>query len=123
MDVVSLTHKDFDKAIQEHDCVVVDFWASWCGPCKMFEPTYKKVSEKHPDVLFAKVDIEEEQQLAQDFQVRSIPYVMVFRGEFAVYAESGTQTQQSLNDIIEQAKKIDLDELRQSVQQKGTPQE
>lgn len=115
MGVVNLTAENFDETIQDNDCVIVDFWAKWCGPCLAFAPVFESLSEKHPQVVFAKVDIEKETTLADDFQIRSIPFLMIFRREFAVFAESGTQTQKSLDDLIAQAQAIDLAALRQSV--------
>ena len=115
MSVIELTADNFDETIQNNDCVIVDFWAKWCGPCLAFAPVFEELSEKHPKVVFAKVDIEKETSLADDFQIRSIPFLIIFRREFAVFAESGTQTQSSLDDLIKQAQAVDLEALRQSV--------
>lgn len=115
MGVISLTRETFDQTIQDNTCVVVDFWASWCGPCLAFMPTFEQISEKHPDVVFAKVDIEQEKQLMEDFQIRSVPFLMIFRQEFAVFAESGVQTGKSLDELVNDAKQIDIEELRQQL--------
>lgn len=115
MAVQELTQKEFDNTIQSNDLVVVDFWAKWCGPCLAFAPVFEKVSEMHPDVVFTKVDIEQEKQLAEDFAVRSIPTLMIFRREFAVFAEAGIQTQESLNNLIKDAKKISIEDLRKQI--------
>lgn len=115
MSVRTLTSKNFDDTIQNSKMVVVDFWAKWCGPCMAFAPVFEQVSMQHEDVTFAKVNIEEQTQLAEDFNIRSIPMLMIFRQEFAVFAESGIQTAESLNDLIEQARKIDITALRAKV--------
>ncbi len=115
MAILSLTKDSFDKVIQGNECVVVDFWASWCGPCLAFAPIFQEVSEKNPDVIFAKIDIEKEIELSEDFQIRSIPYLMIFRREFAVFAEAGVQTNSSLTQLVHDAKQIDIEMLRQQI--------
>ena len=121
MAVCNLVYSDFDKTVQSNDLVIVDFWASWCGPCLAFAPIFDEVSELHPDAVFAKVDIEKETQLAEDFSVRSIPMLMIFRREFAVFVESGIQTKTSLNELILEAKKIDIQALREQVSKQDNP--
>lgn len=115
MAITTLNQDNFDKVIRDSECVVVDFWANWCGPCLAFAPTFEALSNKNPDVVFAKVDIEQQQQLAEDFQIRSIPFLMIFRREFAVFAEPGVQTETSLQQLIDDAKQIDLSALRAQV--------
>lgn len=115
MSVINLNTEKFDEVIQENQVVVVDFWAKWCGPCLAFAPVFEEVSKSYSDVVFAKVNIEEEPQLADDFNIRSIPMLMIFRQEFAVFAESGIQTSDSLKDLIDQAKQIDVEVLRAQV--------
>jgi thioredoxin 1 len=121
MAVCDLIYDDFDKTVQSNDLVIVDFWATWCGPCLAFAPIFEEVSELHPDAVFAKVNIEKETQLAEDFSVRSIPMLMIFRREFAVFVESGIQTKTSLNELILEAKKIDIQALREQVSQQDNP--
>lgn len=115
MAVIDITTENFDAVIQGNSLVVVDFWAKWCGPCMAFAAVFEEVSLEHPDVVFAKVNIEEEQQLAEDFNIRSIPMLMIFRGEFAVFAESGVQTGASLTELVSQAKQLDIEVLRAQV--------
>ncbi len=115
MGILHLTTENFDDIVSSKPFVVVDFWAKWCGPCLAFEPTFEQVAAQYPNVTFAKVDIEAYPQLAEDFQIRSIPFLMIFRQEFAVFAESGVQTQESLTDLIEQALKISIEDLRKQL--------
>lgn len=121
MDIINLNKANFDEAIQNTDVVVADFWASWCGPCLAFSPIFEQVSKLHPDVLFAKINIDEEPELASDFNVRSIPLIMIFRREFAVFSEPGVQTATSLDALVKEAKKIDLVSLRQQYQNHSRP--
>ncbi len=112
MAVVNLKTEDFEKFVQENPMIVLDFWAEWCGPCKMFGPIFEKVSEKHPDVAFAKVNVEEEQQLAAMFQVRSIPTVAFMREGIVVYAQPGMIPEEMLEEGIKQLKALDMDQVR-----------
>ena len=87
MATVDLTKDTFEKTILDNNTVLVDFWAEWCGPCRMFAPVYEKVSEDHPDIVFAKVDTEAERELAGYFQIRSIPTLMIFRDQIGIFAQ------------------------------------
>ena len=115
MTILHLTADNFDETVQKNACVVVDFWASWCAPCLAFSPIFEEVSRQFPEVVFAKVDIEKEPQLAEDFQIRSIPYLMVFRHEFAVYADSGVQSKTNLGLLVKDALSLDIEELRKQL--------
>jgi len=112
MAVVNLKTEDFEKFVQDNPMIVLDFWAEWCGPCKMFGPIFEKVSENHPDVAFAKVNVEEEQQLAAMFQVRSIPTVAFMREGIVVYAQPGMMPEEMLEEGIKQMKSLDMDQVR-----------
>lgn len=118
MAVVTLTQENFDNTIQNNDLVIVDFWAKWCGPCTAFAPIFEQVSKQHPDAIFAKINIDEEPTLASDFDIRSIPMLMIFRREFAVFAHAGVQSATSLSTLVEEAKKIDIAVLRQQINEK-----
>lgn len=117
MATVDVDFEKFGKTIEENDVVLVDFWAAWCGPCRMFGPIYEEASNRHEDVVFAKVDTEAEQQLAVAAQIQSIPTLMAFREGIAVFRHSGVLQGEALDDIIRQIKELDMDEVRKQIQQ------
>jgi len=119
MATINLTKDNFEETILNNDVVLVDFWADWCGPCKMFAPTYETVSEKHPSVVFAKVDTEAEQELAGYFQIRSIPTLMAFKEKIGVFSQPGALPEDVLEDLIGQIEGLDMDAVREEIESAG----
>jgi thioredoxin 1 len=116
MAVVELNKDNFEQTIKEKDFVVVDFWAPWCGPCRSFAPVYDKVSEDHGDILFAKINTEEEQDIAAHFQIRSIPTLMIFREQVIIFAQPGALPEGSFRQLLEKAQELDMAEVRKQIE-------
>jgi thioredoxin 1 len=115
MAVIDITAETFESTLQDNDLVLIDFWAPWCAPCRSFAPIYAQVSERHPDVVFAKVDTEQEQALAGHFQIRSIPTVMLVREQVILVAQPGMLPESALEELIGKARELDMDEVRRQI--------
>lgn len=115
MPTVELTKDNFEDIVTGNNMVVVDFWAEWCSPCKGFAPVFKAASEKHTDIVFAKVNADDEQELAGAFNIRSIPYVMFLREKVIVFAQAGALPAEGLESIIRQARALDMAEVHKEV--------
>ncbi|GHE61732.1 MULTISPECIES: thioredoxin [Streptomyces] len=112
---VELTKENFDETVTDNDFVLIDFWASWCGPCRQFAPVYEKAAEENPDLVFGKVDTEAQPELAQAFNIQSIPTLMIVRDRVAVFAQPGALPEAALKDVIGQARNLDMDEVHKAV--------
>lgn len=112
MSTVELTEQTFERTIADHDIVLVDWWAQWCGPCKQFAPVYEEASRKHDDIVFGKVDTESQQQLAGGADITSIPTVMAFREGILVFAQPGALPATALESLITQVEALDMDDVR-----------
>lgn len=123
MATVSLTEENFESTVTTNDIVVIDFWAPWCGPCKSFGPIYEKVSELHPDIVFGKVDTDQEQELAGAFQIRSIPTLMIFREKVIIFSQPGMVPESTLIDVIKKAKSLDMEEVRKNIAEQAAKEE
>jgi thioredoxin 1 len=115
MATVNLKMNDLEQTIENNDIVMIDFWADWCGPCKMFAPIYEKASEKYPDITFTKVNTEEERELAGAFGIQSIPTLAIFRDKILLYKQPGALPESALEDVIKQVKNLDMEDVRKKV--------
>ena len=115
MATIELTIENFEQTILENDMVVIDFWAEWCGPCKMFGPTFEKVSGQHEDVVFAKCDTEAQQQIAAQFGIQSIPTLAIMREKVLLFSQAGALPESALTDIVTKAKGLDMTEVHAQI--------
>jgi len=114
MATLTLTKDNFKETIEKGGIVFIDWWADWCGPCKAFAPVYEKVAEANPDVTFAKIDTDAEQELAAAFGIRSIPTLMIFRDGIPLFAQPGALPQPALEELVQKVRALDMDEVRRS---------
>jgi len=115
MATVTLTQENFEQTVSAEGIVLVDFWATWCGPCRQFGPIFEEASEKYPDIVFGKIDTDDQQQMAMAAQITSIPTLMVFRDGIVVFRQSGALPLSALEDLISQVQDLDMDEVRKQV--------
>ncbi|MCE5387083.1 MAG: thioredoxin [Acidithiobacillus sp.] len=115
MAVVELTQENFEQVVMGNEMVLVDFWAPWCAPCRAFAPIFESASEKHPEIVFAKVNTDAEQELAGAFQIRSIPTLTIFRQQIGIFSQAGSLPANALDQVIEQALALDMDQVRAEI--------
>ena len=122
MATVQLTRDNFEKTISDHSIVIVDFWAPWCGPCRGFAPIFEQASETHHDVVFGKVNTDDEQELAGAFSIRSIPTLMLFRDKVIVFQQAGALPASALEQVLAQAKALDMAQVRKEIEERQAQQ-
>lgn len=122
MATIEITTENFHETIENNSIVILDFWASWCAPCRNFAPTFESASEKYPDVVFGKINTEEQQELAGSFGVRSIPTLMVFRDQIILYSEAGALPPAHFDHLINQTIGLDMDEVRRQIAEEQAKQ-
>ncbi len=115
MATVKITKDNFEETVASNNMVIIDFWAAWCGPCRGFAPVFEAASEKHTDVVFGKVNADEQQELAAAFSIRSIPYVMLLRENVILFAQAGSLPGEALESVIEQARALDMAQVHKEV--------
>ncbi len=123
MPVVNLTKDDFQKTIEKDGIALIDWWAPWCGPCRAFAPVYEKVAEANPDLTFAKVNTDEQQELGSAFNIRSIPTLMIFRDRILLFAQPGALPQGVLEEIVKKVRELDMDQVRAEIAKQQAPAE
>ncbi len=115
MATIEVTKDNIEETISKNEMVILDFWAEWCGPCKSFAPVFETASQKYPDVVFGKINTEEQQELAAQFQIRSIPNVMLFREQVMLFTQPGAMPAAGIDSVIAQAKALDMAKIRQEI--------
>lgn len=122
MAVLELNQENFESSVLDNDFVIVDFWAPWCGPCRAFAPTFEAAAEKHTDITFAKVNTEEEQEIAASFQIRSIPTLMIFREKVIIYSQPGSLPASGLEELITKVRELDMAQVHKEIAEEQAAQ-
>jgi thioredoxin 1 len=119
MATLQLTKENFQEVVENNDTVIVDFWAPWCAPCRAFGPVFEKASENHSDAVFAKINTQEQQELAAAFNIRSIPTLMVFRDRTLVFSQPGMLPGHVLDELVRKVKDLDMQKIRQQIEEES----
>ncbi len=122
MATMELTQENFDSVVSDNPIVIIDFWAPWCGPCRQFAPVFEQISEKHPDVVFAKLNTDEQQGIAQAFQIRSIPTLMVFREKVILFSNPGSMPAGQFDKLVTEVKAVDMAKVHAEIAAQETEQ-
>ena len=123
MATVELNKSNFEDVVMKNDLVIVDFWAAWCGPCRSFAPVFEAASEQHQDIVFGKVNADDEQELAAAFSIRSIPFVMLMREKVVLFAQAGALPAEGLESVIRQARALDMAQVHKEVAEQQVQQQ
>jgi len=123
MPTIELTKDNLDSTIENNDIVLIDFWAEWCGPCKMFKPVFEAASDKYTDIVFCSCNTEQQQEVAGSFGIRSIPTLAIFREKILVFIQPGALPAATLDEIVEKVKELDMDEVRADIEKQKAEQE
>ena len=115
---VELTQANFRDVVEKNGIVLIDWWAEWCGPCRVFAPVFERVADKNPDIVFAKVNTDVEQELSGSFQIRSIPTLMIFRDKVLLYSQAGALPESSLEDLVKQVMALDMERVHREIEEK-----
>ncbi len=121
MSTTALTVENFVESIQKPGILFIDWWASWCGPCRSFAPVFEAAAKRHPDVTFAKIDTEAQQELASEFRIRSIPTLMAFRDGVPLFSQPGALPASALEDLVEKIRAVDMDDVRRQLAERDAP--
>jgi len=119
---IDLTKANFEETITNNDMIIIDFWAPWCGPCRSFKPIFEDTSEKYPNVVFAKVNTDDERELAGSFQIKSIPTLMIFREQIIIFSQAGSLPASAFEEVIGKAQELDMNTVREEVAKQQTQQ-
>jgi thioredoxin 1 len=119
LSTVNLVKQTFNETVADNDIVLIDFWAEWCGPCRTFGPVFEKVSSDFPDVVFAKVDTEDQQALAASFNITSIPTLMAIRDKVVLFSQAGALPEAHLRDLVQKVRDLDMDDVKAQIAQQG----